>query len=138
MSGITDINRLLGSIQPVLLADEYIFCTFAKAKYGDYAQLDPIAAYAESEGLTLIINKDTALANDIPFETSYRAITLTVHSSLDAVGLTAAVSTKLAAEGISANVVAAYFHDHIFVPTDRADDAVNALEALQRENMGIP
>ena len=60
----------------------------------------------------------------------FRRITLTVHSSLEAVGLTASISAALAAEGISANVVAAYFHDHVFVPEERADDALAALRKL--------
>jgi hypothetical protein len=58
-------------------------------------------------------------------------ITLRVHSSLAAVGLTAAVAAALSDHGISANVVAAYCHDHIFVPADRAEEALAALRSLQ-------
>lgn len=57
----------------------------------------------------------------------FRGITLTIHSSLDAVGITAAVSTKLAEQGISANVIAAYYHDHIFVQAEKAELAIEAL-----------
>ena len=56
-----------------------------------------------------------------------RCITLTVHSSLEAVGLTAAIATELARFGVSANVVAAYFHDHVFVPSAQAEQALAAL-----------
>ena len=59
-----------------------------------------------------------------------RCITLTVHSSLEAVGLTAAIATELAGLGISANVVAAYYHDHVFVPCAQAEQAVAGLAAL--------
>ena len=68
-----------------------------------------------------------ALANQLAFESVFRGITLTIHSSLDAVGLTAAVSGKLAANNISANVIAAYYHDHIFVQTEKAELALKVL-----------
>lgn len=68
----------------------------------------------------------------LEFEGSFRQITLTVHSSLEAVGLTAAVSTKLAAKGISANVIAAYYHDHIFVQTAKAELALSVLQEFSK------
>lgn len=68
------------------------------------------------------------IKDDLKFEGSFRQITLTVHSSLEAVGLTAAVSTKLASKGISANVIAAYYHDHIFVQSSKADAGLLALQ----------
>ena len=58
-------------------------------------------------------------------------ITLTVHSDLQAVGLTAAVAEVLTKASISCNVVAAAFHDHIFVPADRAADALAELAGIQ-------
>lgn len=134
MSGITDIHEILRTIRPTLSEAEYIFCTFKNANYGDHKTLNPIGAYREAEGLTLIIQKEIAQAHAIPFEGSYRAITLNVHSSLEAVGLTAAVSTRLAEAGISANMVAAYFHDHVYVPSARAEDAMNVLQTLQNEH----
>ncbi len=65
--------------------------------------------------------QEAAEKAQLAYESKFNQITLTVHSSLDAVGLTAAVATKLASYGISANVVAAYYHDHIFVQTEKAD-----------------
>ena len=126
MSAERDLNKLLSSISPKLLPKEYVFCTL-KGKYGDYANLEPIASFKEEEGLTLVITKESAISANLEFESSFRAITLTVHSSLDAVGLTAAISTKLAQKNISANVIAAYYHDHIFVPANRAKEALKAL-----------
>ena len=93
----------------------------------DVSSLSPLATFNEAEGLTLVLQKETAVANNLTFESVFKGITLTVHSSLDAVGLTAAVATKLASKGISANVIAAYYHDHIFVQKEKA---VLALEAL--------
>lgn len=128
------LSALLASMEPVLLDGEYVFCSFPNARIADFVHLDPVASFQEKEGLSLIVDKEIALANDILFDHVYKLISLTIHSSLEAVGLTAAFSQKLASKGISANVVAAYFHDHIFIPEDRANDAVNALSELQKEN----
>lgn len=126
MVGETDLSRLLESMSPKLMPGEYVFCTI-EGDVSDYIKLDPLAFFRETEGLTLVINKSSAEANNLPFDSVFRRITLTIHSSLDAVGLTAAVSSRLAEEGISANVIAAYYHDHIFVQVDKADLAINAL-----------
>ena len=66
----------------------------------------------------------------LTYETAFKKITLQVHSSLDAVGLTAAVSSALANKGISANVVAAFYHDHVFVPSDRSEEAFQIVSSL--------
>jgi hypothetical protein len=89
--------------------------------------------FLEAEGLTLIIRKTAAEQHGIPFEATFKAITLNVHSSLEAIGLTAAVASRLTLRGISANVVAAYYHDHIFVPTTDAKRALQVLRELQIE-----
>ena len=90
--------------------------------------LNPLAFFVESEGLTLILSVEAAEKAQLAYESKFKQITLTVHSSLDAVGLTAAVATKLSSYGISANVVAAYYHDHIFVQSGKADEALLALK----------
>jgi len=131
MTGETDLDKLLAAMSPALLPDEYVFCT-VQGEYGDFQQLAPLACFREAEGLTLVISKAAALAGNLPFESVFKAITLTVHSSLDAVGLTAAVATKLAAKGISANVIAAYYHDHIFVQAEKANAAIQALDEFRR------
>ena len=115
MSGITELDELLRAMSPKLLDSEFVFCT-VKGKLNDYAELDPVATFIESEGLTLVLEKSVAEKAGLAFDGSFSQITLTVHSSLEAVGLTAAVATKLASKGISANVIAAYYHDHVFVP----------------------
>lgn len=107
MVGETNLNKLLASMSPTLMPGEYVFCS-VQGEYGDFNELSPLASYREFEGLTLVISKEKAVVNKLSFESVFKGITLTVHSSLDAVGLTAAVSTKLAEKGISANVIAAY------------------------------
>ena len=129
MSGIRELDDLLRSMNPKLEETDFVFCTVL-GTLKEYLHLDPIATFKETEGLTLIIEKSKAEQFDLSFDGTYRQITLTVHSSLDAVGLTAAVANKLASKGISANVVAAYYHDHIFVQTHKATEAMLALSEL--------
>lgn len=130
MSGITDLEELLRSMNPQLVESEFVFCAVSGALI-DYVELNPVATFVESEGLTLVLEKSVAEKADLAFEGSFRQITLSVHSSLDAVGLTAAVASKLTSKGISANVIAAYYHDHIFVQTSKAEAALLALEEFK-------
>ena len=132
MSGITDINELLSSMQPALVDESFVFCTI-KDQLADYVALDPIATFRESEGLTLVVSQAAADQAGLDYEGVFRQITLTVHSSLEAVGLTAAVSTALADQDISANVIAAYYHDHVFVPSAQAEQALSVLKALSHQ-----
>lgn len=107
-----------------------VYC-FAVAPRGiDPASLNPIATFNEVEGVSVIVEEPVAVSHRLTI--LYRAawITLTVHSDLQAVGLTAAVSSALAGRGISCNVVAAAHHDHLFVPVDRAAEAMSALSQL--------
>lgn len=127
MVGIVELDELLKSMSPEIKSGEYVFCT-VNGNYADYAHLSPLAFFVESEGLTLVVSVEAAGKAQLAYESKFKQITLTVHSSLDAVGLTAAVTTKLASHGISANVVAAYYHDHIFVQTEKADKALSVLK----------
>lgn len=130
MTGETDLATLISQMRPMLDPEPYVFCTFASKSMTDLAEYDPIGLFAETEGLTAILPVERARELGLAEAEWFRRITLTVHSSLEAVGLTASISAALAAEGISANVVAAYFHDHVFVPEERADDALEALRKL--------
>lgn len=127
MAGETDLDKLIALMQPTLLQGEYVFCTLDQGSLSTAAGLAPLATYQEEEGLSLLIEKSRAESAGLQFDSVFRGITLAVHSSLDAVGFTAAVSNKLAANGIPANVVAAHYHDHVFVPADRADQALQLL-----------
>lgn len=130
--GETNLEKLLASMSPELMDGEYVFCTFQDAQYGDYSYLKPIATISESEGFTLIIPKSMADKYKVHYVSLFKGITLSVHSSLDAVGLTAAISGKLAERGISANVIAGYYHDHIFVQSELAEHALESLNELSR------
>lgn len=136
MAGIEDLKKLLSSMKPELDKGEFVFCTFDNLiSIETIINLNPLCTFREKEGLTLIITTDDALSHDIHFDTVYKLISLTVHSSLNAVGLTAAIATKLASKDISANVVAAYYHDHIFVQKEKAGQAMEAIIELQVESL---
>ena len=134
MAGIKDLNKLLNSMQPKLIDEAFVFCSVA-GRLEQYLYLESIATFKEPEGITLVLTKDKADEAGLNYEGVFRQITLTVHSSLQAVGLTAAVSTKLASKGISANVIAAYYHDHIFVSLEQAGQALVALKELSNESI---
>jgi hypothetical protein len=126
-----DFRKLMASLSPNLLDGDFVFCTIQEAKYGDFAELLPMASFCEYEGLTLLVTKENADKAGFKYKSIFKCITLKVHSSLEAVGLTAAVSSKLAERGISANVIAAYYHDHIFVQAEKADEALSALKEFR-------
>ena len=129
MSGSTDLDHLLRAASPALDEEEYVFVSLP-ASYGDHLDWAPLAVFREEEGLTFILRRSVADANSLDYEESFRRITLQVHSSLAAVGLTAAFSAALAEANISANVMAAFYHDHIFVPAADAERAMIALAGL--------
>lgn len=133
MSGVVDIKVLLKDMQPILDQTNYVFCTkkcFAIDK--EIIDLKPIATFLEKEGMTIIITQHIADTNNLIYDAVFNKITLEIHSSLEAVGLTAAFSQTLTSYGISANVVAGYYHDHIFVPKDKANLAIKALTELTK------
>lgn len=127
MSGETNLDTLLRKLNPSLQTEIYVFCSIPNAKYGDWAHTHPIASVMEEEGLTLILSQASADQAGLSYSGTFRCIQLQVHSSLEAVGLTAAVSQQLAAQEISANMVAGFYHDHVFVPSKRADQAMKIL-----------
>jgi hypothetical protein len=130
MPGITDLKQLLAGMKPHLIEGEFVYCTVPASSLADYLLLEPIGLFREREGVTLILPIEAARHAGLPTAPAMRMITLEIHSSLEAVGLTAAFATALGNEGISANVVAAYYHDHIFVPAVDAERAMAALLAL--------
>ena len=136
MSGLTDLAQLIASMDPVLEPGAYVFISRPGAAYGDGAELEPVASFAEAEGLTLVVPQRHADAHGLTYDGVFRRITLRVHSSLAAVGLTAAVAGALTERGISANVIAAAYHDHVFVPEGRAEEARDVLLALASSGTG--
>ncbi len=134
MTGEKDIKKLLENMNPILCEQEYVFVTTNK-KIDEIILLNPLCTFMEEEGLTLIVEKNTAISNCLKFDGVFKKITLKIHSSLDAVGLTAAVASKLKDYNISANVVAAYYHDHIFVQSNLSEKALNCLNELTSQSI---
>ena len=130
MNAVTDLDTLIQNLEPRILSDTYVFCSLEDADYGALSHTSPLASFAEPEGLTLVITRGSADQEDLAYEGTFRCISLQVHSSLEAVGLTAAVTGELAANDISANVFAGYHHDHIFVPAHQAETALHLLESM--------
>jgi hypothetical protein len=126
MAGETDLNTLLAKIEPRLDPEEFVYCTVPQPVG------DPVCCFREAEGFTLILRRTEAGRLGLPYTYPCRMITLTVHSSLEAVGLLASLAALLVERAISVNVVSAYYHDHLFVPVERAEEAVEVLKTARR------
>jgi len=131
MVGEVDLDRLLAAMKPVLQDGEFVFSSITSKPFSELDELRPLACYHEAEGLSLLLEKSVAQQHDLEHTAVFRCITLSVHSSLDAVGLTAAVASKLAANDIPANVIAAFYHDHVFVPKESAEQALCLLQEFE-------
>jgi hypothetical protein len=129
MNGETNVEKLLTGMEPVLQEGEFIFATLAPAAF-EQLDLCPLGWFREAEGITVIVEKEAARSAGLEGRFVARLITLNVHSSLEAVGFLAQISARLAAAGISVNVVSAFYHDHLFVPAEKAGQALQVLEAL--------
>jgi hypothetical protein len=128
MAGETDLGKILCTLEPELHPGHYVFCTTRSLDGLDVN--DMLFSFREDEGYTVVLNQHTADKLNLEYTFVAAWITLRVHSSLEAVGLTAAFSTALAEQGISCNVVAAYYHDHLFVKATDAEKAMRILRAL--------
>lgn len=131
-NAISNLAVLLRSMEPWLHDGVYAHCVVPHGF--DLSALSPVATVTESEGLTLVLPEAEAVRAGLSVRLRAAWITLTVHSDLQAVGLTAAFASALGQAGVSCNVVAGAFHDHLFVPVEQAQRALSALEALQRES----
>ena len=129
MSGETDLQALLTNLTPVLTEGVYVFGSQSELDEDALSKWTPLAMIREPEGWTWVLPLAQAQAANLPVEGRFRCIRLDVHSSLEAVGLMAAVSTVLAQRGISANMLAGFYHDQILVPEG---DAQRALDCLIR------
>lgn len=132
---VSDLDTLLHTLNPVLHDGVFVFVRDTRGAPLDSSRV--VAFIREAEGVSLVVEE--ALAADEGLEVVFRCawITLTVHSDLAAVGLTAVFSTALARVGISCNVIAGVSHDHLFVPVEDAERAMQELETLQR-SAGLP
>jgi len=132
MPGEIDLNAILSNLSPILLPQTWVFCTVSDASYGDFAETLPKAVILEQEGMTLVLEKHIADQYGFSYQGEFNCISLQVHSSLSAVGLTAAISGILANHDISLNMIAGYHHDHLFVPKASAGRALALLAELQK------
>ncbi len=130
-SPVSGLSELLRTMDPELHEGVYVFASLPLGS--SVTGLDPLATFREREGTTVIVPEPEALRAELTVLFRAAWISLTVHSDLQAVGLTAAFATALAERGISCNVVAGAFHDHIFVPVERAQEALERLRLLQRD-----
>jgi hypothetical protein len=128
MTAETNLSQLLRDLTPKLNSGIYIFATISDINQVDRQHI--IGEFKEAEGTTLIMEKSKAEALGLSYDFQASWITLMVHSSLHAVGLTAKVSTELAKNNISCNVIAGYYHDHIFVAVEDTDNALEILTSL--------
>ncbi len=128
MNGEKDLETLLKNMKPKHNAGDYVFCTVRNTETIDLNQIEMF--FREEEGFTVILKKEAADSLNLDYSAIMSWITLTVHSSLEAVGLTAAFSKALSENNISCNVVAAYYHDHIFINKKDTEKAMEVLRKL--------
>ena len=133
MTAERELDALLRHMMPELRPGTYVFCTLPPSE-SIPATVTPLLTFHEQEGTTLVILREEAEAEGLSYAFPSHLITLTVHSALDAVGFLAAITTRLAAAGISVNAVSAFHHDHLFVPDDRADEAMALLQDMSGPN----
>ncbi len=128
MSGETNTAKLIKGLNPLLNEGKYIFSTLK-----DFSKIDrkhTLFEFKEKEGTTVVLEQHKADELNLDYEYVAAWITLTIHSSLSAVGLTAIFSTELAKNDISCNVVSGFYHDHIFVNINDATKAIRVLTLL--------
>ncbi|MDG5493009.1 ACT domain-containing protein [Psychroserpens sp. SPM9] len=136
MSGEKNIAELIKNMKPIHQQGDFVFCTVK-----DLSKIDrneTICEFKETEGTTIIIEKSKADTLQLDYHYVATWITLSIHSSLEAVGLTAVFSSVLAKHNISCNVIAGYYHDHIFVDKKDAIRAIEVLNAASKEYHKTP
>jgi uncharacterized protein len=128
MTGEKNLATLLQTLKPKRNPGNYVYCTLPVIETA--LANEAIMIFKEEEAITIILKKETADIFNLPYTYIATWISLTVHSSLEAVGLTAAISKALTENGISCNVVAGYYHDHLFINTKEAEKTMAVLNKL--------
>ncbi|SDH78736.1 MULTISPECIES: ACT domain-containing protein [Bradyrhizobium] len=135
MAAERDLATLLRDMKPEMHDGIFVFCTIAEGEELP-ATIRPLLTFREAEGTTLVSRQEEAERIGLPHQFASRLITLTVHSSLEAVGFLAAITARLARAGISVNAVSAFYHDHLFVPEHRGEEALHLLQNLSAPGSG--
>ena len=130
MNGEKKLPILLKNMNPILNAGDFVFCQVQNLEGIDLSEL--VSFFREYDGISIIVSKSYADLRKLNYSFVSSWITLKVHSSLDAVGFTAAFSKALADHGIGCNVVAAYYHDHLFISKTYSTKAIQILESLSK------
>jgi uncharacterized protein len=132
MTGENNLQKILATAQPILHKGRFVFCTTINAlpHLAQHAQM----FFKEQEGVTYILEKEYAVRENLAYTFECSWITLSVHTALDAVGVTATIAKLFTQYNISCNVVAAYYHDHIFVEVDKTEKAIAVLQTLKDFN----
>jgi uncharacterized protein len=126
---VKDLAKLCAAMEPEMAPSTYVYCSFPDFVLP--AGLSALSTFRESEGLSAVLDLRDAERYRLSYTFKSRLITLNVHSSLEAVGFLAVLSAQLARARIPCNAIAGYFHDHILVPDERADEALIALRAIR-------
>lgn len=132
MAGETILPTLLRDLRPVMAAEAYTFCVANDVKILS-EEIRVFAMIREPEGVTVVAPEKDLRQAGLSGAGSWAKITLDVHSSLAAVGLTAVIAQALTRKGISANILAGFYHDHVFVPWERRNDALGILESFSSD-----
>jgi len=127
-----DLDHLLKNMEPVLEDEELVFCSLPSNQAEEYLTLSQ-GYYVEREGTTVILGKFLADLNKLNYDIVFKRITLSVYSSLEAVGFLARITEVLAAQGISVNVISAYYHDYLYVKSSEAEAALEILRLWQEK-----
>jgi hypothetical protein len=131
MPGERNLKTLLQNMKPEMHEGVFVFCSLSLDEEIP-ATLRPVHIFREREGTAFIVRREEAEAAGLPYQFASRLITLTVHSSLEAIGFLAAITGRLAEAGISVNAVSAFYHDHLFVPEHRAEEALHHLQNVSK------
>ncbi len=134
MTGETNLSVLIKNMQPVLNNGLFVFCSLPAQTAIDFHRI--VFFFREQEGVTIVVEKVYADTKGFEYTAVFAWITLHIHSALEAVGLTAAFSNTLADNHISCNVIAGYYHDHIFVQQELGERAVAVLTELAADYCG--
>jgi len=134
MVGELNLHALLQTLTAKLVDGVFVFITMPKDKVPK--NIAPRMIFEEAEGTTLIMLLDEAEALGLAYEFPCRMITLDVHSSLEAVGFIAHIATQLAKHDMGVNPVSGFYHDHLFVPDGRENDALKILEQIAQDAHG--